>query len=125
MWTFSIVSDIKGTTNYNTINNFVQQPLYDVHGSVYATGNLTNYILGGNWKFNNQETLIQNVCNMWYYVSASQYRYWIMEFTKIELITIPGDYVIIGWAFKIVSLILLIIVNGLIYQDATGSNDAF
>lgn len=103
-WLSGIAMDIRASTNYDTMNNFVGKQLYDVQGTVWDSNNYTKY----NWHFENQYELLQFVCDIWNRTPVSS---GFIEFVKFNPIDSLGEYKIWSGVFKCLSLIFLIASN--------------
>jgi len=119
MWIISIVFDIFGTFDYNTLNSFVYQNTYNVYGKVFPSkwiSNASEKEMGV--YFNDQATLIRQVCDMrnYFYYNGDT---WFMTFKTCELSNHFLDTnKMVSIMLKSVSLFILIVTNIILKCDS-------
>lgn len=127
LWAIGIVFDITATTNYDTMNNFVYQQLYDIDGYIYRGTVVSDHdkFPWAQEKFTSQSSFMDMTCHALKYPNNGTYWIFLSDTTPYSPNHSLGNYKITSLAFKSSSLFLLIIVNiiGLLIYKFTKLSD--
>lgn len=119
-WLGGIIYDICATINNESMDNFIYGKTYNMSGSTYISPHMNETLY--KMKFNDQYSLLQNICDARKYFIDDHY--WFMTFEYCTPNTGLGDYKILSIVFKSISLFLLFIANCLVaYRESPDKPD--